>query len=129
MAITVSEGLPPAIVTISAPNPTARERGVYPGTFRISRSGSTSGSLKVNLSYGGNATPWNDYELMPLSVTIPVGQSSVDLVLDPVNDPIDELDKSEDVIATVIGGNGYAIGTPASATVQIIDDETFTTTL
>jgi hypothetical protein len=128
VAITVSDGLPPATVTITAPTPTARERGVYPGTFRISRSGSTNGSLTVNLSYDGNATPWNDYEIMPLSVTIPAGQSSVDLALDPVNDPIDELDKSEDVIATVIGGNGYAIGSPASATVQIIDDETFTTT-
>jgi hypothetical protein len=70
----------------------------------------------------------DDYELMPLSVTIPDGQASVDLTLDPVNDPIDELDKSEDVIATVIGGNGYAIGSPSSATVEIIDDETFTTT-
>ena len=118
----------PPTVSIAAEDATALERGVYPGTFRITRTGATTGDLIVNLSYSGNAVCWDDYEPLPDTVTIPNGSSYVDLTVDPVNDSIDELDKSEAVIATVSGGASYSVGSPASATVEITDDETFETT-
>ncbi|VGO16234.1 Chitodextrinase [Pontiella desulfatans] len=125
VSVTVSVSIPSTSVTITAEDPTALERGVYPGTFRISRTGSIAADLTVNLTYSGNATSWDDYEPLPDTVTIPAGSTFVDLDVDPVNDPVDELDKSEDVIATVAGGAGYTVGSPATATVEITDDETF----
>ncbi len=112
-------------VTISAPVSPALEAGVFPGAFRLQRTGDVSAPLVVHLVYSGNATSDADYLPLPSSVTIPAGNATVDLAVDPLNDP-DVESLPENVVATVVVGAGYAVGSPASASVAITSDETLT---
>lgn len=115
------------VVSLAAPDAEATEAGVYPGLFRLTRTGGTGSALTVSLAYGGTGRPGEDYETLPATVVIPAGQSSVDLVLEPINDPVVEA-APDTVIATLQPSAGYTVGEPASATLTIADNETFTTT-
>jgi beta-lactam-binding protein with PASTA domain len=55
-------------------------------------------------------------------VTIPDGQTSTTLVIEPVDDLLSEA--PEAVVATLTSGAGYAVGSTANATVTIEDNET-----
>ncbi|MDB6031640.1 MAG: hypothetical protein JWM16_1978 [Verrucomicrobiales bacterium] len=112
--------VPPA-VTIVASDATAAEPGGNTGTFTISRSGSTSLPLTVNLSFTGTATPDADYVALPTAITIGAGQSSTNLIVVPIDDSL--LEFPETVIGTVLSGSSYAVGNLASATVTILDND------
>lgn len=58
--------------------------------FRITRSGSTSADLELDLQVDGTATNGTDYESLPASVTIPAGASSVDVPVTVVDDSLIE---------------------------------------
>jgi hypothetical protein len=115
-------------VTITAPDDNATEAGVYPGLFRIDRTGSTADALPVTLAWSGTATSGADYHAGPSSVTIPAGAAFIEFVLDPINDPIAEANPAETVVATVQPATGYSVGSPNSATVTITEDETLALT-
>jgi hypothetical protein len=75
------------IVSITAPDNSAAETPtINSGTFRVSRSDSTVGNLTVNLATDGSSTAVAaDYNLgSTFPVTIPDGQSFVDVILTPV---------------------------------------------
>lgn len=115
-------------VTITAPDNNASEAGVYPGLFRVERTGDTAADLVVALAWSGTATAGADYETGPSSLTIPAGQAFVEFPLDPINDPIAEVNLAETVIATVQASSDYTVGSPDSATVTIMEDETLALT-
>jgi hypothetical protein len=115
-------------ITITAPDNNATEAGVYPGLFRVERSGSTTDALPVTLAWSGTATADADYHAGPVSVTIPAGAAFVEFPLDPINDPIAEADTAETVIATIQPDAGYNVGSPDSAAVTITEDETLALT-
>ena len=54
-------------------------------------------------------------------MVIPVGQASVDVLVDPVDDAVDEGDETVDV--AIVADPAYEIGVPAAATVTIVDDD------
>ncbi|HKS36523.1 MAG TPA: hypothetical protein VJW76_04995, partial [Verrucomicrobiae bacterium] len=89
-------------------------------TYRISRRGQTNVEITANISYAGTASSPADFN-GPATVTIPAGTVDQDFNVSPVDDST--LDEDETVIATVAGGQGYAVGTPGSATATILDDE------
>jgi glucose/arabinose dehydrogenase/chitodextrinase len=114
---------PPAggpVVTVTVGDPNASETGPDPGTFTIARTGSTTSPLAVTFSVGGTATS-GDYASIGTSVTIPAGASSVSVTVTPVDDSAAE--GSETVILTLSASSAYTVGTPASATVTIADNE------
>lgn len=113
------------MVTISTLATPATEAGVFPGTFRVERTGPTTSSLEVALAHAGNATPNEDYEPLPPSVLIPAGSTHVEIHLHPLNDPEVE-STQEEVIVTVISGPGYSVGNASSASISIVSDETLT---
>lgn len=116
-------------VTITAPDASASEAGSYEGMFRLSRVGGDLGqSLTVRLAYSGAATPGADYETLPATVVLPAGQTFLDLPMDPINDAVAEADALETVVATVMPDPAYTVGLPASATITIAEDETFSLT-
>ncbi|MEO6860232.1 MAG: choice-of-anchor Q domain-containing protein [Microcoleus sp.] len=107
------------IVSITAPDNSASESPIAPGTFRVSRSDSTIGNLTVNLAIDPSSTAVAaDYTLSSaFPVTIPNGQSFVDVTLTPVDHTIPEL--AETLRLNMANGN-YAIAPAASnATVTI----------
>ncbi len=114
-------------VSVVATDAEATESGVYPGTFQFSRSGDTSAPLAISVGYSGNGRPGFDYETLPATIVIPAGQATADVLLDPINDP-DVESGPDTVTATILPAAGYSVGSPASATITITDDETFTNT-
>lgn len=106
----------PTTVTIVASDASASEAGDT-GTYLITRTGSTTAALSVTLSYSGTAKNGTDYTTLATSVTIPVGSSSVALVLKPLTDKLTE--STETAIATLQTSKNYVIGASAKATINI----------
>lgn len=109
-------------VEIIASDPDAAELGSDPGEFTITRTGPNTEPLIVAFSLGGTAALGTDYTGVPLQATIPAGQSSVTITVVPIND-LDTSEDDETVILTVIDhNNSYLIGSDASATVTIANN-------
>ncbi len=119
---------PPAqpSVSVVASDPDASEDGPDQGVFRVTRSGPTSEPLTVYYGIGGSATYGVDFDEPPGSVTIPVGESSADVYLNPIDDT--EAEEPETVLMSLLGGSGYTVGVPNSGTVTIADNDGSTTT-
>ena len=115
------------LVRIVATTPTAIEGGEN-GIFTISRTGDTSDELIVNLNLANSSTANTDeYSFSGsnvsitdnrLTVTIPAGQSSVDLAVSAVDDTLAE--EVEIIVLDLAGGGSYGIDSGNSAaTVEI----------
>jgi sugar lactone lactonase YvrE len=110
------------VITIVASDANAKEGGVDNGRFTLTRLGSRTSALSVNVSPGGSAAPGIDYTALNGTVTIAANVSTLDYGVTVLEDTVPETD--ETVIATVQSGTGYTVGSPASATVTIADNET-----
>jgi uncharacterized protein YjiK len=116
-------GAPPEpTVSIVATDAAAAEDGGAPGTFRVSRTGSTVGLLTVNYTVATGAGRAGSDDCSPTltgTVTIPAGQSFVDVTLVPVADGIAE---GPELLMLTLGDTGsYDVTSPASATITIAD--------
>jgi uncharacterized repeat protein (TIGR01451 family) len=110
-------------VTITASDPNASETGPDPGAFTVTRTGCTTVDLNVLYSLSGTAANGIDYEMVPGLVTIPSGTNSVVITVLPIDDTI--VEGNETVIATISSNAAtYRVGSPASATVTIADNDT-----
>jgi hypothetical protein len=107
-------------VTISPTDSSASEPST-PGRCTVKRDGDLSGNLLVYYTVAGTATSGTDYVPLSGSLTIPAGAASADIVVTPLNDAL--LEGDESVIITLATNAAYNIGTPASATFFIRDDE------
>lgn len=107
-------------VTIRATDASATEKGGDTGTFTVERAGgSTNTPLTVQYSMSGTATSGTDYTALSGTATIPAGATSTTITVTPTRD--NRRERSETAIATLGSGNAYLVGTPASATVTIVD--------
>jgi hypothetical protein len=93
--------------------------GSTAGTFRFTRTGSTSAALTVNVSASGTATAGTDYTA-PTTVTFGVGSATVDYTVTATNDSTSE--PTETVEFAVAAGIGYVTGSPA-ATMDLYDND------
>ncbi|HMP83803.1 MAG TPA: Calx-beta domain-containing protein, partial [Verrucomicrobiota bacterium] len=114
-----TNGLP--TVWVSATNQPYAVEGGDSGTFVFSRTGDTAQSLTVYLNTAGSAVSGGDYTPLPASVVIPVGQNSVNIPVNPVDDPAVEGD--ETVVASLIVHDTYRVLYPGTATVTIQDND------
>src|SRR5262249_42226262 len=81
------------VVNLTATDATATETGNDTGTFHFTRTGSTVGPLTVSYTVATGAGQASSTDYTPTlngAVTIPSGQSSVDIVITPVNDNLVE---------------------------------------
>ncbi|MFT3922334.1 MAG: SdiA-regulated domain-containing protein [Myxococcales bacterium] len=115
-------GAPTApVVTIVATDASASETN-DPGSFRISRTGSTISALNVNYILGTGAGKASSSDYTPaLSgvVTIPAGQSFMDVTITPVADVL--IEGTESLLLTLGDTGSYDVGSPGSATISIAD--------
>ncbi|MBL8830535.1 MAG: hypothetical protein JNM18_26410 [Planctomycetaceae bacterium] len=98
------------------------------GAFVISRTGPTDADLAVNYRMYGNAVNGTDYETLTGTVTIPAGQTSVSITLNPLDDSQVEFAESVAISLasspTVNGIPRYTIdSSKASGSVTIDDDD------
>ena len=108
-------------VTIAA-EADAVENPASPGSFLVSRTGSTASPLTVNFSAPGTAISGADYQPIGSSVTIPAGQSSATITINPIDDGTQDT-QSEWVDLTLTDDPGvYAVVSPSAATVWIAED-------
>jgi len=107
-------------VRISASTPTAAEGGAA-GVFTITRTGATNNSLLVNFIVGGTAIESVDYAAISTNVTIPVGSTTVNINVTPVDDAFREL--SETVVVQLLPSTNYNFGGTTVATVTITDND------
>ena len=111
------------VVTITATTPTALEKATpTAGVFTVTRAGSTTAALTVNVALSGTAVT-GDYSRSWTGTTIiiPAGALSITATITPMNDATSE--GNESVIATLQTGTTYSVGVASEATVTIIDDE------
>lgn len=109
---------------VSATDATASETQGNSGAFTVSIAPPSLSAITVNLKFEGSATYGTDYNSISTTVTIPAGQSSAAITVVPVNDT--KFEGDETVLVTLQPGAGYALGSPASASVTIQDNDTNT---
>jgi YD repeat-containing protein len=109
-------------VSVAATDAAASEQGPDSGTFTITRTGGTSQPLTVAYTMSGMATSGADYTALTGSVTIPAGAGSQMITVTPVDDAA--VEGSETVIITLSANTAYGVGSPASATITIADNDT-----
>jgi hypothetical protein len=112
------------ILTVTAPDATATEAGLTPGTFRFARTGSTTAPLTVTYTIGGTATPGTDYISLGSSVTFPANTATVTKAVSPLQDTLQEL--NETIILTLTPISTYLVGSSSTATITLTSDETVT---
>jgi hypothetical protein len=109
------------MVTIQATDNTASEIGSDTGTFTVTRSGGgLNVGTTVNYTLSGSAINGVDYSTLSGSVTFAPNQTVATITVDAAEDADPE--GTETVIATLTpGGFNYGVGTPSSATVNILN--------
>ncbi|WP_035611424.1 LamG-like jellyroll fold domain-containing protein [Haloferula sp. BvORR071] len=109
---------PDASVSMSATTLLAKESGLLPGQFTVSRAlASTAAPLTVSLASAGSATRGSDYALIGDSVTIPAGASSATIAVTPLADTIAEGPETVQ-LGLVKGGSYYIASPPATVTIE-----------
>ncbi|WP_061433280.1 S8 family serine peptidase, partial [Microcystis aeruginosa] len=108
------------------------------GQYTLTRTGSTTSALTVNIAMSGTATNGADYTAIPTTVTFAAGSSTAGVDLNVIDDTI--VEGTETATLTVLAGSGYTPGslgnksgsatasqgniTPSSsATVSIADND------
>ncbi|KAF1695518.1 hypothetical protein CSC65_07095 [Pseudoxanthomonas daejeonensis] len=89
--------------------------------YRVALSQPYGTALTVNFSIGGTATAGTDYAAIGASVAIPAGSTGANVTVNPTGDST--LEPHETVIITLATGSGYTVGSPASATGTILNDD------
>jgi len=107
-------------VTVTATDANASESS-DPGTFAISRTGSTTAALTVNYTTSGTAQNGTDYQTLPGSVTIPAGATSANISITPIDDTA--VEGNETAVLTLAANSAYTVGSPSSAIVTITDND------
>jgi hypothetical protein len=81
-------------VTVATPDAEAEEIGLTPATFTIRRTGPTDLPLTVSFRVAGSATPGDDYDALPDSVTILPGRRAAFVTVRPHADALFEGDET-----------------------------------
>jgi len=103
-------------VTIAATQPAASENGPVAGQFTLTRSGSASSALTVNISISGSAINGASYQAIANQVTFAAGQHTATVSVNPY--------QTADTLPLIVqislqSGTGYDIGAASTAQVSI----------
>lgn len=117
---------PGTVVSVTATDAAAAEtitgQIANSGVYTITRTGSTTSALTVNITMSGTATNGTDYNAIPTTVTIPAGAASATVVLSVRDDGL--VEGPETATLTVAAGTGYTVNsTSRQANVSIADNE------
>lgn len=108
----------PPFVSVAAVNPLAIVGTTSYGTFSFSRTGATNAPLTLNISLNGTAVGGVDYPV-PAPVIIPAGALAATLPIVAVTNSAGL--NPETIVLSLEGSPGYRTGSPASATVALVN--------
>ncbi|AKV67086.1 Alkaline phosphatase [Microcystis panniformis FACHB-1757] len=137
-SLLIGTGTATPVVTVAATDAVAGEPANN-GQYTLTRTGSTTSALTVNIAMSGTATNGKDYTTIPTTVTFLAGSSTAVVNLNVIDDTL--VEGTETATLTVLAGSGYTPGsldnksgsatasqgnvTPSSsATVSIADNDT-----
>lgn len=118
---------PPPAVSIAVTPASVQEDSGTALLYTVTRTLNLSSPTVVNITAGGTATAGIDYSGGTATATIPAGQTTTTIAIVPVADTTVEPD--ETVILSIAAGSGYSVGSPASATGTITNDDRPTATI
>jgi hypothetical protein len=100
------------------------QEGGPAGVFRISRLGRQD-ALTVSYAVDpvSTAVAGRDYSALAGSVTLPAGQSTIDIAVAAVNDLEDEDDHTLRLVLTGLTSDAYFLAEPTAATLYLRDDD------
>lgn len=101
------------------------------GKFRVTQTAASSTDTTVAYTVTGTATSGTDFTALSGSVTIPAGSTTADIDVTVLNEGT-TLEPTETVILTVntvTSVNNVTLGSPATATMNLTDDDTATVTI
>lgn len=112
-------GKPSIYLTSSADNQ-ATETGNDTMAFTVNRFGNKTDAVTVHFTFGGTATPNDDYVIPEQAVTIPAGETSATVTFAAIDDNLVEGD--ETVVVTLVADAAYNIS-GGTTTLTIQDDD------
>ncbi|MGH9221593.1 MAG: Calx-beta domain-containing protein [Vicinamibacterales bacterium] len=117
--VNIADHVVPAgpVVTVSASEPQANEEMTLFGVFELRRTGDLSTSLTVTVAFGGTASV-DDYQ-DPGGVTVTFNAYEATATVVVIANQDFQTEGAETVTLTVVDGDGYDPGAPATATVTI----------
>ena len=115
------DDLPPPVVTIAAKAESVTEGGDAVFTLTADRAPDADLTVTLAVSETGEGDHMAAADEGPATVTIPKDATEASFTVPTVNDAVDEPDTSATV--TVQAGTGYTAGDPASASVEVKDDD------
>jgi len=118
------------MLTITADTNVVPETDGSAHVFTVTRSGSVSNDLSVNIALGGTAVPGSDFTLdtdltVTNAITIPAGADTFTFVFHALNDSV--VEGPETATLTLLDDDlnhdnpNYALAWPAEATITIVD--------
>jgi hypothetical protein len=114
-----TSGGPTTTVRVTAVTSTAYVQKSIKGSVRFSRTGNLTEPLTILYSAGGTATNGVDYVRLSGSVTIPAGTAAINVLISPIYDKSKKANPT--VTIRVLQNSLYLVGSPASATVTIVE--------
>lgn len=129
-AVTITNDDPSAITVTVAPSSVLENHPTDTLLYTFTRNGTFDNPLPINFTVGGSASVSSDYTASSSQVfnfaagtiTIPVGQPSATITIDPTGDTTPEGNETVDL--TVISGPNYTVAaTNFSASGTILDDD------
>ncbi|NJC49813.1 UNVERIFIED_ORG: uncharacterized protein YhjY with autotransporter beta-barrel domain [Xanthomonas campestris] len=118
-ATIVNDDFPTASITVSPSS--VPEDGAANLIYTVSLDQAAQSAVSVAFSVGGSATSGTDYAAVSSPLTIPAGQTSGTIIINPTADTTIEPD--ETVVISLAAGSGYSVGSPNSATGTIANDD------
>jgi hypothetical protein len=118
----------PAVVSVTANDATATEHTPVNdlGVFRISRDTTAATNLTVYYTTNGStATMGSDFTNLTGSVTIFAGATYADVIISPIDDATAE--STETVVLSLSANAAYSVGSPATATINLVDNDSAVT--
>ncbi len=115
------DDLPPPVVTIAAKAASVSEGGDAVFTLTADRAPDADLTVTLAVSETGDGDHVAAADEGPATVTIPNDATEASFIVATVNDDADEPDGA--AVVTVEAGAGYTVGDPASASVEVKDDD------
>ena len=115
------DDLPPPVVTIAAKAGSVSEGGDAVFTLTADRAPDADLTVTLAVSETGDGDHVAAADEGPAALVIPKGATEAAFIVATVNDDADEPDGA--AVVTVEAGAGYTVGDPASASVEVKDDD------
>lgn len=100
---------------------TAAESGADTGSFRVTRTGSTTAPLTVSYAVGGNAVNGVDYNVLSNYVVVPAGSSNANITVTPREDSA--VEGTEIISLALFDTAGYSASITTNLFVNLADNE------